>query len=92
MAWIIEMDTDYGDRAPAPIKPIKSWNWKDEKHDARAVHEFRLLDDDEIVYYYGRCTSCDDEAAFAPLDDFGMPNDGATMIEYKTADGSWEVL
>jgi hypothetical protein len=90
MAWIIEMDTDYGERAPAPINPIHSRGWIDEKHDALAIHEFRLADGDDIVYYYGRCTS---DSSFAPLDDYGMPNDGCTDIEYKNpTTGKWEAL
>lgn len=56
---------------------------------------FRLKDDDGELYYSGRFLgdSMGGEA-FAPLEDFGMPNAGCTMIEYwrPGAGGGWEVL
>lgn len=55
-------------------------------------HKFRMLDDDGHVYYHGKCSSCDDEHAFAPLEDFGTPNAGCTEIQYKNAKGEWETL
>lgn len=53
---------------------------------------FRLKDDDGELYYSGRFLgdSLSGEA-FAPLDDFGMPNAGCTTIEYYRA-GKWEQL
>lgn len=54
-------------------------------------HAFRMLDDDGELYYEGRCTSCDDNAALGPLDNFGMPNAGATTIQYKVK-GKWTNL
>lgn len=51
---------------------------------------FRLLDDDEIPYYVGHCKpDMDDE--FAPLEDWGMPNAGCTMIQHQVGD-NWETL
>lgn len=41
-----------------------------------------MKNDDGIVYYKGLSSSNDDETAFNPLDDFGMPNAGCTSIEY----------
>lgn len=66
--------------------------------------EFRMLDDDGIIYYYGRileqsdCTGEYEDGAWgkdselAPLDCFGSPNAGCVQIEYKNADGKWEGL
>lgn len=53
---------------------------------------FRILDDDGEVYYEGIYSGPDDESLFAPLDDFGMPNAGATTIQYRNATGEWEAL
>jgi hypothetical protein len=53
---------------------------------------FRMLDDDGELYYEGRFIGdIDDEEAFGPLDDFGMPNAGATSILYLR-NGIWEQL
>jgi hypothetical protein len=43
---------------------------------------FRLHDDDEL-YYEGRYIGPDDDTEFAPLDDYGTPNAGATSISYQ---------
>ena len=52
--------------------------------------EFEIYDDDNILYYKGRIIgAC---YGFEPLDDFGEPNAGATMIKYKNKEGEWEVL
>lgn len=58
---------------------------------------FRILDDDGNVYYEGYCWSSAGnspdllgEEHFGPLEDFGMPNAGATEIQYKS--GVWETL
>lgn len=56
-------------------------------------HKFRLSDDDGEVYYEGFSSGNDDQAAFAPLDDYGMPSDGCTTIEYyDIATNTWSVL
>lgn len=47
---------------------------------------FRIRDDDGELYYTGRFVPVelsDGEEGFGPLDDFGIPNAGATEIEYK---------
>lgn len=61
--------------------------------------EFRLLDDDGEVYYYGRRLEESDademygaEPELAPLDCFGGPNAGCTIQEEKNADGKWEPI
>jgi hypothetical protein len=50
-------------------------------------HEFRLLDDDDFVYYEGRS----DELEFEPLD-WAESYAGCTQIQYKNVDGIWENL
>lgn len=54
--------------------------------------EFRMYDDDGELYYSGFYVGPDDEALFAPLDDFGTPNAGCTSINYKNAAGAFEQL
>ena len=59
------------------------------------TRKFRMLDDDGNVYYYGIVAAADiesEEAAFGPLDDFGAPNAGCTMIQWRTEDGEWETI
>jgi hypothetical protein len=54
--------------------------------------EFRMKDDDGQACYKGRFLGdADSEDAFAPLDDYGTPDGGATSIEYLR-DGVWEIL
>lgn len=68
---------------------------------APALHEklkqgegipFKMHDDDDELYFEGRIIG--DHDGFEPLDDFGMPNAGCTMIYYEDTPGSgrWEVL
>lgn len=53
---------------------------------------FRLLDDDGEVYYEGRWNGLEgnDADAFGPLHDFGLPNAGATTLQYW--DNGWKAL
>jgi len=57
---------------------------------------FKMFDDDGEHYYTGRIITEDEEGGseddFAPLDDFGMPNAGATEIRYRNAEGKFETL
>jgi hypothetical protein len=55
---------------------------------------FEIYDDDGILYYTGFSSDHDSEDAFAPLDDFAQPNDGATEIRYRAygLTGNFEVL
>lgn len=59
------------------------------KDDIEMPHKFRMLDDDGNIYYYGFCS---EDGDFSPLDDFGMPNAGATEIQYKSPTGDYETL
>lgn len=52
---------------------------------------FRMKDDDGILYYSGRYIGPDDEWMFSPLSDFGEPNAGAVIIEYRDKRG-WRAL
>lgn len=52
--------------------------------------KFRLLDDDHIQYYEGRIVG--KWEGFEPLDDFGMPNAGCTMISLRNEDGTYSIL
>jgi hypothetical protein len=56
---------------------------------------FRMRDDDGELYYEGIMVVTPedgDEAELRPLDDFGTPNAGATSIEYRQPDGSWQMV
>jgi len=57
---------------------------------------FKMKDDDGELYYTGRIITPKDEEQgemdFAPLDDFGKPNAGATEIHYQRDDGTWYEL
>lgn len=90
MPWIIDKD-----HLADPTKPPKT--------NANAVgiagprsytgdgkeltHKFRMLDDDRELVYEGRSH---DSSSFAPLDNFGMPNAGCTIIQYW--DKGWKDL
>jgi hypothetical protein len=55
--------------------------------------KFRMLDDDAILYYEGRIWAETEgsEDDFGPLWDFGEPNAGAVVIQYRL-DGKWVTL
>lgn len=54
---------------------------------------FRMLDDDRILYYEGRLIGDDNTDGFEPLDDYGTPGAGCTIIQYKNEkSGHWEDL
>lgn len=63
----------------------------DKKKDSM-IHDFRLLDGDDIVYAYGVSDDCDSEDAFEPLDYYR--NDyGLVSIQYKNnSTGKYEYL
>lgn len=61
--------------------------------------EFRLLDDDREVYYYGRRLEESDadedyfsENEFAPLECWGLPNAGCTIQQEKDGEGQWRAI
>ena len=61
-------------------------------HDEIVKHpeakQFRMYDDDDVLYYEGALVGWDE---FAPLDDFGGPNAGCTRIDYFEH-GEWRPL
>lgn len=61
------------------------------KSDEEMPHTFRLKDDDGEIYFHGISDDADSEKAFTPLDTIGASY-GCTMIEYKNAQGAWEML
>ena len=68
-------------------------NGKAEKFEALARGEgvtFRLYDDDGNLYYQGRYFGLDgdEEMAFGPLMDYGMPNAGCTELRYEKRNAS----
>lgn len=52
--------------------------------------KFKMYDDDGELYYEGRIVGSFD--GMEPLDDFGMPNAGCTMIEVQLPDGTFSRL
>ena len=54
-------------------------------------YPFRLLDGDGNICYYGRSRTCDDDAAFAPLD-WAKHDSGCTTVEYQDSYGDWVAL
>lgn len=98
-AWRITTDhldgEDVGVEGPRDMTPEQR-----AQLDAGEGLTFKLYDDDEELYYTGRIVGIADpnivtgglpEEAFAPLDDYGEPGAGCTMIKYRIG-GKWEVL
>lgn len=53
--------------------------------------KFRMLDDDDEVYYEGRIVG--DNYGYEPLEDFGEGDAGCTQIQYRSRNGRrWENL
>lgn len=96
--WIIDIDhfpdgpEGTNSNAKGVIGPRSvSWEINSSLRNGQGI-PFRMRDDDGEVMYEGRFIGdADDEEAFGPLWDFGMPNAGCTSIEYKR-NGKWEVL
>jgi hypothetical protein len=66
-----------------------------EAYVATLPYEFRLFDDDNVLYYEGRCgdiTSACEEEAFGPQD-WAMNEAGVTTTEYRKVGATkWEDL
>lgn len=89
-AWLITRDLVSNEEDRGTIGP-RGCPHTSEEITATGI-PFRMLDDDGEVYYQGLYVGPDDETLFAPLDDFGMPNAGAVVIQYRNAAGEWEAL
>ena len=68
----------------------KYGNSKTKENLKKYPYEFRCLNDDYEIIFYGLS---DDDSSFEALDDFGAPAYGCTDIQYKNLNnGKWESL
>ena len=90
--WMLTRDFVSTDLPEGRRSEVYSRNFtEDQAH--RLIHRFRLLDDDGTVYGEGLASSCDDDKAFDPLDDFGEGAWGCVAIEYwNESQQRWEML
>ena len=80
--WIIDKDVlGLGDRGAMGPRNIDRDIVKRLKK--REGDKFEMFDSDGELVYVGRIIG-EDYEGFEPLDDFGEPNAGATMIRYKS--------
>lgn len=87
--WIITQDLLCDSKDPDDVSAVGRGN-----HGGLVgtlPYEFRLRDDDGLIYYYGRSNDRESESAFTPLD-WSMGYAGCTSIEYKQDSGEWEQL
>jgi hypothetical protein len=83
-AWIITKDHFAEDRdRKGTIGPSTATDEQIAKLKAGEGKPFRMLTDDRDLVYEGRYIGPDDETEFRPLDDFGMPDFGCTIIQYQ---------
>ncbi len=103
MPWTITKDYIADETAPQPsnANAVGMVGPRHAKFTAEEIiahpqgRKFRIKDDDGEMYYEGVMVITPDdgdEAEFRPLDDFGAPNAGATIIEYQRPDGTWEMV
>ena len=92
-AWIITEDKIDQGTAIGVIGPSDAPKDMCEQLKSGEGRTFRMLDDDDKVYYKGRIIADDpgSEEDFGPLDDYGTPNAGCMSIEYRE-NGSWQPL
>lgn len=82
MAWVIDKDhcADRNARQGTNANAVGMCGPKGYKGDGSELpHRFRMFTDDRDLVYEGRC---DDDSSFGPLDNFGGPNAGCTIIQY----------
>lgn len=90
MSFIITRDVIEPENSQAGvIGPRNNTLTKDQ---LKQGQKFRMLDDDDIVYYYGFYVESGDSDEFEPLVCFGLPNAGCTAIQYKDNKGKWQDL
>lgn len=95
MAWIIDKDhiADPDARPGTNDNAVGIMGPRSYKGDgSELTKKFRMLDDDRVLYYEGRCDTDDDDNALGPLDNFGTPNAGATIIQYWVQGKGWTNL
>ena len=90
MAWIIDKDHfTEGEKTACNANAVGLTGPSTYKGDgSELTNKFRMLTDDRDLVYEGRSSS---NSSFGPLDNFGMPNFGCTIIEYLM-DGKWVAL
>lgn len=109
MHWIITKDliASEGEKPSTRKRAPQSWisAYKGATDDAKKQmledfkatmnYEFRLLDDDDEVYYEGLCKDLNDQCednAFDPLD-WAMSNAGCAYMQYrKRGSKQWQTL
>jgi hypothetical protein len=88
MGYRWKIDRDYIEDGAA--RGVEGPGGLDASIDLSTGVRFRMLDGDGEVYYGGVIAG--DYCGFEPLDDYGMPNAGATSIEYRDDAGQWKEL
>jgi hypothetical protein len=89
--WIITKDLITSKCCKSEVNKC-SHDYYQKLHENKPImKEFRLLDDDGIVYYHGESDTDDDDNAFEPLD-YYEAHSGCTEIQYKDKSGKWETL
>lgn len=96
-AWVVVLDWTSGEEKIVSVVGSDRANTclatAEEISKHPEAKEFRMLDDDDNVYYQGYYVGYADENMFAPLDDYGEPNAGCTSIEYWNKETlAWEQL
>jgi hypothetical protein len=111
MEWIITRDciTEFGEKTRAGFGMLKNTTiaalppkGAPERNDAKKAYvatlpyEFRLYDDDNVLYYEGRCgdiTQAPEEEAFLPQD-WAAADSGCTSTKFRKAGSTaeWEDL
>lgn len=86
-AWIITEDHITDEELTNAVGAIGPYDVTEKQQEALMNGKgrtFYMYDDDKELYYKGRIigTDGDDYNAFRPLDDFGLPNAGCTLIKY----------
>jgi hypothetical protein len=83
-----EQASDVGTLGPRDVSPGFARQLKENKGKS-----WRAYDDDGTLLYTGRYIGpLGGDEMFGPLEDFAMPNAGATTIKYKNGRGAWETL
>lgn len=89
MPWIIDKDhiADQNAKAPSNANAVGMAGPRGYKGDGTELtHRFRIIDDDRELYYEGRSH---EDGSLDPLDHFGTPNAGATIIQYRNKQNQW---
>ena len=96
--WVISVDVDaerHGDAhsSAGTFGPSGATLTEDQIREHEDRKRFKLYDDDGEHMSSGYYVGPDDETLFAPLEDFGVGNWGATVIKYRNdKTGKYEAL